>query len=296
MQTAEDESLADLNSLKKQEDDHLADKSENADTLTVAEPDRLEAEKVVNSDSKSDQSTQGKGRKSDSKSTEPSDSSHVDEKEAETLMNHKNDCKDDARLPCENPSVDEAVSSENKREIDVQPSSPKATENESTDVASSTPSGIIPDESHSKRAARAKRKESLSKEITSSVDDVSKKASEGTSDSEAKTTRRSGKKVATVVSNEDNAPADVDETKKESGTASDSEAKSLKQPSKKVDSSSNNVDGSLSRQLEDKKRRARGKVVPEKDGTKTSTKDDDEVLTFLLLCCNLASLFMMFFI
>ncbi|XWS17865.1 hypothetical protein CRYUN_Cryun33cG0105100 [Craigia yunnanensis] len=269
VQTAEDESLADSNSLKKQEDDRLAD------ILIVSEPDRLEAEKMVNSDSKSEQSTQGNVRKSDSKSTEPSDSSHVDEKEAETLTNHKNDCKDDARSPREDPTVDEAVSSENKREIDVQPSSPKATENESTDVASSTPSGTIPDESHSKRTAQTKRKESLSNETTPSIDDVSKKASEGTSDSEAKTKRRSGKKVARVVSNKDNVPADVDETKKESGTASDSEAKSLKQ-SKKVDSSNNNVDGSSSRQLEDKKRRARGKVVPEKDGTKTSTKNDDK--------------------
>ncbi|XWS72744.1 hypothetical protein CRYUN_Cryun02cG0066800 [Craigia yunnanensis] len=530
VQTAEDDSLADSNSVKNQEDDHLADKSKNAGTSTVAEPDRLEAEKVVNSDSKSEQSTQEKGRKSDSKSTEPSESSHVNEKEAESLTDHKNDSKDDASSPCEDPfvdgvvssenkretdvppsspkatendstnvpspspsgtvpdvsvdgvissenkretdvppsspkatekdstdvtsptpsgtvpdeshskraarpkrkessenkretdvppsspkatendstdvaspppsgtvpdasvdgvissenkretdvlpssskatendstdvtsptpsgtvpdesvdgvissenqretdvppsspkatendstdaarpkrkessenkretdvppsspkatendstdlaspppsgtvpdaSVDGVISSENQRETDVPPSSPKATENDSTDVTSPTPSGTVPDESHSKRAARPKRKESLSKEITSSVDDVSKKASEGTSDSEAKTTRRSGKKVATVVSNEDNAPADVDETKKESGTASDSEAKSLKQLSKKVDSSSNKVDGSSSRQLEDKKRRARGKVVPEKDGTKTSTKDDDE--------------------
>ena len=296
VQTAEDDSLADSNSVKNQEDDPLADKSKNADTSTVAEPERLEAEKMVNSDSKSEQSTQEKGRKSDSKATEPTDSSHVDEKEAETLTVHKNDSKDDAGSPREDPSIDGAVSSENKRETDVPPSSPKATEDGSTNVASPTPSGAVPDESHSKRAARPKRKESLSKETASSVDDVSKKASEGTSDSEAKTNKRSGKKVATVVSNKDNAPADVDETKKESGTASDSEAKSLKQPSKKLDSSSNNVDGSLSRQLEDKKRRAQGKVVPEKDGTKTSTKDDDEVLTFLLLCCNLASLFMMFFI
>ncbi|XP_022731812.1 biorientation of chromosomes in cell division protein 1-like 1 isoform X2 [Durio zibethinus] len=276
VQTVEEDSLADLNSVKKQEDDHLTGKAKNDDTSTIAEPDRLEAEKLINSDSKLEQSTQEKGRKSDSKSTEPSDSSHVDEKEDETLTDPKNDSKYDAGLPREDPSVDGALSSENKRETDVQLSSPKATEDESTAVASPTPSETIPDESHSKRAAQPKRKESLSKEITPSIDDVSKKASEGTSDSEAKTNRRPGKKVATVVSSEDNALTDVDETKKESGTASDSEAKSLKQSSKKVDSSSNNVDGSSSRQLEDKKKRARGKVVPDKDGTKTSTKNDDE--------------------
>ncbi|XVF89391.1 hypothetical protein PTKIN_Ptkin19aG0126500 [Pterospermum kingtungense] len=270
VQSAEDSSSAEPNS-KKQDSEHIADKSENADTLTVAEPDRLEVEKVVNPDSKSEQSTQEEGRKSDLKSAEPSDSSHVSEKEAETLVDHKIDSKDDTRSTHEDPSVVEAISSENKREADVQPSSPKATEDESTGVTSPTP-----DESHSKKAARPKRKDNLSKETVPSVDDVSKKASEGTSDSEAKTNRRSGKKVAAVVSNEDNVSADVDEANKESHTASDSEEKPLKQMSKKVDSSGKNVDGSSSKQLEDKKRRARGKVIPEKDRTKISTKNDDE--------------------
>lgn len=120
-------------------------------------------------------------------------------------------------------------------------------------------------------------KESLSKDPTSSVDDVSKKASEMTSYSEAKTNRHSGRKVATVVSNEDNAPADADETNKESGTAHVSDERSSKQLPKKVDSSNNNVDGSSAREMEDKKRRALGNVAPEKDGTKTSTKNDYEV-------------------
>ncbi|XVE71254.1 hypothetical protein DITRI_Ditri10aG0135900 [Diplodiscus trichospermus] len=276
VQTAEDDSLADLNSVKKHDDDHLADKSKIADASTVAEPDRLEAEKGVNSDSKTEQSTQGKGSKSDLKSTEPSDSSHVSEKESEPLTHGKNDSKVDTGPPCEDTSVDGAVSAENenKREADTLPSLPKATEDDSTVVASPTPSETIPDESQPKRAARPKRKESLSKEITSSADDVSKKASEETSDTETKT-RRSGKKVATVVSNDDNASADVDETKKESGTASDSEAKSQKKSSKKVDNSRKNVDGSSSRQLEDKKRQARGKG-PQKAETRTSTKTDDK--------------------
>ncbi|OMO61585.1 hypothetical protein CCACVL1_23400, partial [Corchorus capsularis] len=369
----DDEQEDDKQEDDKQEDDHLADKSKNADTSTVAEPDRLETEKLADSDSKSEQSAQEEGRKSDLKSAEPSNSSHVDEKEAETLTDHKNDKKDDAGAPSEDPSLDgwakssenkgetdvqpsspkatedADVSSENKKETDVQPSSLKATEDESTAVASPTASGTIPEDVQSKRAARSKRKDTAA-----SVKEVSKKSSEGTrdseaktnrrsgkkvatvvsnednvpanvdetkkesgtasdseaktnrrsgkkvatvvsnednvpanvdetkkesgtaSDSEAKTNRRSGKKVATVVSNEDNVPANVDETKKESGTASDSEAKSLKPASKKVDASSNNADGSSSKQLEDKKSRARGKPVAEKDGTKTSTKNDDE--------------------
>ncbi|GMI92452.1 hypothetical protein like AT4G31880 [Hibiscus trionum] len=280
LQTAEDDSLADSNSVKKEEADNIADKSKN-DTSTIAEPDISKDEKVVNSDHKLEQNTQEKERKSDSKLIEPSDSSHVDEKAVETLKVHKNDSKEEASSPNEVLSVDGAVSSEirretdvavsseNRREIDVQHSSQKATEEESTDVASPTPSGT---DSHSIRAARPKRKESASKETTSSVDDVSK----ATSDSEAKTSRRSGKKVATVVSSEDKAPVDLDETKNDSDTASDSEAKSLKKSSKKVDSSGNNADESPSRQVTDKKRRAQGKVVPEKDRTKTSTKNDNE--------------------
>ncbi|XP_039007782.1 protein IWS1 homolog isoform X2 [Hibiscus syriacus] len=296
LQTAEDDSLADLNSVKKEEGDHIADKSKN-ETSPVAEPYISKAEEVVNSDPMLEQNTQEKERKSDSKLTEPSDSSHVDEKAVETSKDQKNDSKDDAGS--QHLSVGGAVSSEN-RKTDVQHSSQKATKEEFNDVASPTPSGT---DSHSTRAARPKRKDGASKETTSSVDDVSK----ATSDSEAKTNRRSGKEVAAVVSSEDNAPVDVDETKKESDTASDSEAKSLKKSSKKVDSSGNNAadqtkkesalqviqrqiteksskkvdssgnnaDESTSRQLSDKKRRGWGKV-PEKDRTKTLIKKDNE--------------------
>ncbi|KAK5825254.1 hypothetical protein PVK06_020068 [Gossypium arboreum] len=320
VQTAEDNLLADASTVKKQEDDHLCDKSKNDDTSTVAEPDRLEAEKIVNSDSRSEESTLETGKKSDSKSTKPSDNFHVDEKETETSLDLKNDSKDDAGSLRDNMSVDGAVSSENKRETDAQSSAPKPAEDDSAVVASPTPSGSIPDESHSEKAAQPKsipdgsrsekaaqpksipdesqskkaaqsktipdeghskkaaqpeRKESLSEETTPSVDDVLKKISEGTSDSEVKASKQSGKKVATVISSKDNAAVDVDESKKESGSASGSEAKSRTQSSKKVSSSNNNLDEPSSRQLEDKKKRARGKV-PEKDGTKTSTMNDNE--------------------
>ncbi|MBA0757044.1 hypothetical protein Gotri_020165 [Gossypium trilobum] len=241
VQTDENNSLA---YLKKQEEDHLANKSENANTSTLAEPDELEGEKVVNLDSKLEQSTKEKGRKFHSKSAKPSDSTHVGGREVETLTDYKDDSKDDAHPP------------KSKRETDVRPSLTKATEDESNDVAFPTPSGTVHDESHLKKAALPKRKDCLSKEITP-VEDVSKKSSEVASDSKAKTNKRLGKKVSFAVS-EVSAPADVDKTKKEIGTAS--EAKSLK---------------SFSRKLGDKKRQAQGKVIPE-DGTKISTRNDDE--------------------
>ncbi|KAH1131621.1 hypothetical protein J1N35_002999 [Gossypium stocksii] len=241
VQTDENNSLV---SLKKQEEDHLANKSENANTSTVAEPDELGGEKVVNLDSKLEQSTKEKGWKFLSKSAKPSDSTHVGGREVETLTDYKDDSKDDAHP------------SKSKRETDVQPSLTKATEDESNDVAFPTPSGTVHDESHLKKAALPKRKDCLSKEITH-VEDVSKKSSEVASDSKAKANKRPGKKVSFAVS-EVSAPADVDKTKKESGTAS--EVKSLK---------------SFSRKLGNKKRQAQGKVIPE-DGTKISTRNDDE--------------------
>ncbi|KAL1089667.1 hypothetical protein V6Z11_D07G036800 [Gossypium hirsutum] len=194
VQTDENSSLA---YLKKQEEDHLANKSENTNTSALAEPDELEGEKVVNLDSKLEQSTKEKGRKFHSKSAKPSDSTHVGGREVETLTDYKDDSKDDAHPP------------KTKRETDVQPSLTKATEDESNDVAFPTPTGT---------------------EITP-VEDVSKKSSEVASDSKAKTNKRLGKKVSFAVS-EVSAPADVDKTKKESGTAS--EAKSLKSFSRKL--------------------------------------------------------------
>ncbi|GMJ07765.1 hypothetical protein like AT4G31880 [Hibiscus trionum] len=291
VQTSEDNLLTDSNSIKKQEDNHLSDKSKNDDTSTVAGPDRLEAEKMVNSDSRSEESTLETGKKSDSKSTEPSGNAHVDEKEAETSLDPKKDSKEDGGSLRDDMSVDGDVSSENKQETDAQLSSPKPTEEDYTDVASATPSGTIPDESHydkaaqpstipdeshSEKAAQPERKEGLSEETTPSVHDVPKKVSEGMNDSEVKTNRQSRKKGSTAVSNKVNDTFDVDETKKESGCASGSEAKSRTHSSKKTDSSSNTLDGPSSRQLEDKKRRARGKVIPEKDGAKSTTMNDDE--------------------
>ncbi|KAE8656633.1 transcription initiation factor TFIID subunit 5-like isoform X1 [Hibiscus syriacus] len=174
--TAEDDSLADLNSVKKEEGDHIADKSKN-ETSPVAEPNISEAEEVVNSGPTLEKNTHEKERKSDSKLTEPSDSSHVDGKAVETSKDKKTDSKDDVGAP--RLSIGGVLSSENRRETDDQHSSLKATKEELNDVASPTPSGT---DSHSTRAARPKKKESVSKETTSSLDDVSK----SNSDSEAK--------------------------------------------------------------------------------------------------------------
>lgn len=278
-ETREDDSLPHSNSEKKQEH---ADQSKSMNTSSNVEPDSLDTQKEINTELKPEETTKKRGRKfsSSAKSTDPSDSSLMDDEvETEKLPENKSHSEDVPSSPVKDPSVEAAGSTENEKEASIKPSSPKALENESGNVASQSPSGSLPDESHSKKAAgRQKKKGNMNKEATPSADDVSKKASEGTSDSEIKPNRRSGKKVHGDISNENKTPTAVDASKKESASLS-SEAKPLKQLARKVDGSSKIGDGPPSKQLEDKKKRGRGKTISEKDVTKSSAKDDDKVLS-----------------
>ncbi|KAE8056284.1 hypothetical protein FH972_013070 [Carpinus fangiana] len=277
-ETGEDDSLPHSNSEKKQEHDHHTDQSKSMNTSSNVEPDGLDTEKEINTELKPEETTKKRGRKfsSSAKSTDPSDSSLIDDEvETEKLPENKSHSEDVPSSPVKDPSVEAAGSTENEKEAGIKPSSPKALENESGNVASQSPSGSLPDESHSKKASgRQKKKGNMNKEATPSADNVSKKASEGTSDSEIKPNRR-GKKVHGDISNENKTPTAVDASKKESASLS-SEAKPLKQSARKVDGSSKIGDGPLSKQLEDKKKRGRGKTISEKDVTKSSAKDDDK--------------------
>ncbi|KAK4600621.1 hypothetical protein RGQ29_010321 [Quercus rubra] len=277
-QMAEDDSKIDSNSQKKPEHDHHTDQSVSINTSSDAGPDSLDSEKATDTEHKPEQSTQTRGKKSNSsmKSTEPSDSSLIDDElENKKLPDHNSQNKDVPGSPVEDPSVEAAGPSENEKETSIKPSSPKPLEDESGNVAQS-PSGSLPD-GHSKKAGgRQKKKESLIKDTTPSADDVSKKVSEATSDSEVKPNRRSGKKVSSEISIENKTPTVVDASKKGSGSMNDSEEKPLKQSAKKVDGSSKIGAGSSSKQPQDKKRRARGKGFSEKDATKSSAKDDDK--------------------
>lgn len=280
-QMVEDDSKIDSNSQKKPEHDHHTDQSVSINTSSNAGPDSLDSEKATDTENKPEQSTQTRGKKSNSsmKSTEPSDSSLIDDElENKKLPDHNSQNKDVPGSPVEDPSVEAAGPSENEKETSIKPSSPKPLEDESGNVAQS-PSGSLPD-GHSKKAGgRQKKKESLIKDTTASADDVSKKVSEATSDSEVKPNRRSGKKVSSEISIE-NKTTVVDASKKGSGSMNDSEEKPLKQSAKKVDGSSKIGAGSSSKQPQDKKRRARGKGFSEKDATKSSAKDDDKVLSY----------------
>ncbi|KAK2659293.1 hypothetical protein Ddye_005826 [Dipteronia dyeriana] len=275
-QTEENDSLADTDTIKRHESDNLTDLSKSADTPSNAEPDGLDTEKVVNAEQKSEQTTKKLGKKTTSlmKSGEPSDGCHIEgEMETETPLAHKTSSKDVPSSPHEDASVEGAVSSENGKEIVTQIASPKVTEGESTDVSPS-PAGSLPSEGRAQMVGRQKKKESLVKEATPSADDVTRRISEGTSDSEAKPHKKSGKKLLAGTTASEDKTHSTNASKKESGSTSDSEAKLLKRSAKKVDTS-NSGDGSSLKLPDEKKRRE--KASSGKDNAKSSTKDEKEM-------------------
>ncbi|KAJ4848173.1 hypothetical protein Tsubulata_049945 [Turnera subulata] len=174
------------------------------------------------------------------------------------------------------PSSPKAVSQPSSPKAVRQPSSPKVLDGESVSVtspsASPSVSGSLPDETRSK-AGRSKKKDSLVKDPVPSADEVPQKASDGTSDSETKQPKRSGKKPPPGDSAEDKIRLTV--SKKENSTASESEVKPLK--SKKMDGSSKKEDGSSLQQSEEKGRRSRGKSTSDKNATKSVTKVNEKV-------------------
>uniref|UniRef100_A0A5B7B6F3 Uncharacterized protein n=1 Tax=Davidia involucrata TaxID=16924 RepID=A0A5B7B6F3_DAVIN len=270
-ETGNEGTSVDPESLKKPEHGHHVNQSVNTSETSKVEPDDSNAGKLVKSESKPEQTSKRRGRKLKSliNSIEPSNSSQVDsEKETERLTDRqKSRSKEVRSSPSEDPSIE--------KETGVQLSSPKASESEAVNVASPSPSERLPDEIRSKKAGRPKRKENLIQEALPSAD-VSKRASEVTSDSEVKTQKRSGKKTPAGISNEDKTPVLVDTSKNDGGITSDSEAKSPKQSGKKMDASNNNDDGSSLKKKEYGKRRGKGKATSEKDVTKSSAKDDDK--------------------
>ncbi|CAK9178635.1 unnamed protein product [Ilex paraguariensis] len=274
-EAANDGTMVDPESLKKPEHGHVANQSVDANATNKVDTDESDAGKSVKAESKREETAKTRGRKPDTlmSSTDPSDSSLVDsEKEAEKLADRKKNGSEDIHIsPAEDPSAVAEACPKNE-ETDVQLSSPKALESEALNIASPSPNGNLPDEARPKKVGRPK-KWSLIQEDAPPADVISKKVSEGTSDSEVKPQRRSGKK-ATAVIYKDKIPAVVETTQNEAGTTSDSEAKPQKQSGKKVGASNDIESKSSPKKKEDGKRRARGKDTSEKDGTKFSAKDD----------------------
>ncbi|KAF7817297.1 Sister chromatid cohesion protein PDS5 like B-B [Senna tora] len=258
-QAGEDETLVDPKSLKKQEDVNHSDPSKGMNKLGDEDPNSVNAKKVDCTEQKPELVTKRKGKQSSSstQSAEPSEGSAVaHDKEAEKMLDSRGHAQDIPSSSHEDHSVEVAGPSENDKESDAKISSKKAGNDESGVVASPSPSESHPDENRSKKPGRAKKRERPTKEMTISSKDVSEKVPEGTSDSEARPTKRSarkapggsshGKKITMVHS--------IDKT---SGSTSDPDEK--RQSTKKVDEGNKGGESSP-RQLEHKKKRKRGKV------------------------------------
>ena len=277
-QAGEDDALVDSKSLKKQDDTDCSNQSKDINLPGNEEPNDVDTEKADNSEQKPGQPTKKRGRKlgSSAKSAETSEGSHLaNEKEAEKMTDSKSNRKEAPSSPYEDGCVEAAGPSENDREIDAKISSPKTGDGES-DVASPSPSENLLDENRSKKPGRAKKKDSTAKEVP--TEDVSKKLSEGTSDSEAKPSRRSAKKAIDRSSDVKKITV-ADSVKKGSGATSDPDAK--KPSTKKAEESKKGGGGSSSRQSEDKKKRGRGKMNSEVGVAKSSPKDEKVLLSLL---------------
>ncbi|KAL5558219.1 hypothetical protein UlMin_034430 [Ulmus minor] len=232
--------------------------SKNPDSSSNAEPDDVNTEKEAEIEPKAERTTR-RSRKSSS-----SVSSHGEnEKEDNKLLDEEGRSGDVPPSPSGSP-VEAALPIDNDKDESVveKLSVPKALEDESANIAPASPSVNIPS------------------------DDATKNVADGTSDSEVKPNRRTGKKVQAATSNENKASSLVDGSVKETATTSDSEAKPLKRSAKKgvknEDGSSvkpiedkkkggKNEDGSSVKQMEDKKKRVRGKALAEKDVKETIT-------------------------
>ncbi|MED6115307.1 hypothetical protein PIB30_089216 [Stylosanthes scabra] len=276
-QAREDDALVDSKSPKAEHDTNISNQSKGINLPGKEETKDLDSGKPANSGKKVVQASKRRGRKTNTsaKSAEPSVGSHLaDEKEAEKLADSKSNRKE---VPSsdQDGGIEAAGPSENDKEIDTKVPSPKTAEAEA-DVASPSPSENM-DENGSKKQVRSKKKDNSAKEVTTKEvvpNDDLKKVAEGTSDSEAKPSRRSGKK--TIDRSSDGKKTTEADTDKKGSGVSGADAK--KQPAKKVEESKKGSVGSSSRKLEDKKKRTRGKVNSDKGIAKSTTKDEEKEL------------------
>lgn len=266
-QAGEDDALADSKSQKKQDGTDSSVLSKSNDLPGNKDPNDLDPEKVDNKEQrlKVKQGTKRKGRKpSSSKLTAPSEVSNpVNEKEAEKSIDSKSHSKEVPSSPNEDGVVEAARPLENDKETNAKISSPTAGDGES-DAVSSSPIKSNRDENRSKGRGQTKKKDIFVKEVA--AEDVLKKVFEGTSDSEVKPTRPSAKKGSGRNSDVKITTA-IDAAKKGSG---------------KTEERNKGGGGSSSRKSEDKKRKRQGKGNSEKGLAKSSAKDENKVLLYLL--------------
>ncbi|KAL2525755.1 Tudor/PWWP/MBT superfamily protein [Abeliophyllum distichum] len=250
-------------------------KAEYLDSKLTSKNDsgNLAAQKPKNSESDAEQAAKQR-RKKPSSSNNSTETSGIgdDEKGVEPLPDHRDSEGKDVHDSLGDVATVKAAKPFVKvKETGIQLSPSKASESKAVNVASASPTGILLDESRTKKAGRPKKKENLIKEKRVSANAASKKASDGASDSEAKKQRHFGKREpAEIPENQVLAEEDACE---DGGTISQSEANSPNQTEKSVDTNSKMKDGSSSKRQDDKKH-GHVKARVEKDKLKSSAKDE----------------------
>ncbi|XP_058724913.1 sister chromatid cohesion protein PDS5 homolog C-like isoform X3 [Vicia villosa] len=289
-QAGEDDSLVESKPLKKQDGTDSPGLSKGNNLPVNEERNDLDTEIIDSKEQKLERSTKRKGKKaSSSKSTKPSKKSNVvSEKEAEKTFDSKSPSKEIPSSLNEDGIVEATGTSENDKEIKATISSPKVGDTESDAVVFHSPSESNHDENRSKKRVRTKKKNSSVKEVTAGH--ISKKVSEGTCDSEVKSSRPSAKKgldrssdvkVTTVVDAVKKGSGKSEERTKGDGGSSSRKPEAKKKGSVKTEERTK-VDGESSlRKPEDKKKKGHVKGSSEKGLAKSSSKDEDKVISSL---------------
>ena len=172
-----------------------------------------------------------------------------------------------------------------ENETDAKPSSAKAMEIESANVASPSLRESVPDRCNNKsgqgnKIGQAKRKGNTVKEGAASSAEVSKKSLDGMDDSGAKLDSDAEEKVPAGVSDDAKAAAE-DAGERESDTTSDFETKTLKQSVRKGDGTSKSGGSSL-KQSEVKRKKGSTKSISGKNVKRLSGDDDKKETTPVL--------------
>lgn len=265
-----------VTNLENKKEEHGDEECKEVKSPKSSEPANLGSEKAGSVKGRSEKASRKRGRKSN-QSLKSTEVSHVDaQKVSENLPEHESQGEHPSS-PRGGRSA-ENVPLENE-EVDVKPSPPKATEVESTNVASPSLSGSVPDECNNK-AGPAKKKGNSAKQVASSAE-VSKSSSEGMNDSGVKLDSHAEEKAPAGDSDDSKTVAAEEAAEKESDTTSDSEAKILKQSARKGDGASKSSGGS-SKQSEAKKKKGSGKSISGKTVKKLSGDDDKKVIGAVL--------------
>jgi len=266
-----------INDDSKEENHNANDGVKAAEGPTKTNAEGVGVEELAKLESKPEKSNKRKGRKtSSSRSTsEPSEPPLSDNKEAVKDPEHEEkESKDADTAHTKDTVVDTVEPAENEKEH-AEVSSPRASENEPADIPSPSPSGSL-DENHSKKSEQVEKKEDVVQETEPAGDTDSKeesdtkKTAEGTSVSESKSQKRTGKKVSSAAEKDDSIPLADDTSKIEHVDTPTVDAKSAKQSGKKVEAGSS--------QREDKKKKGQVKGTPAKDLAKTPSRDEAKVL------------------